>query len=41
MQACIIELLNKVMKSDKMRGLTFYFFFSTCFINSTMQEHEC
>ena len=38
----LLILLNKLGKSDKMRGLqTFYRFWATSLINSITQEHTC
>ena len=38
----LLNLLNKLGKSDKMRGLpSLYLFFATSLINSIIQEHEC
>ena len=37
----LVNLLNELGKRDKMRGLPFYLFFATSFINSIIQEHEC
>ena len=38
----LLNLLNDLMKRDKMRGLrAFYIFFATSLINSIIQEHEC
>ena len=38
----ILNLLNKLGKKDKMRGLpSIYLFFATSSINSIIQEHEC
>ena len=37
----LLNLLNELEKSDKIRGLpTFYYFFATSLINSIIQEHE-
>ena len=38
----LLNLLNELGKSDKMRGLlSIYLFFPTSLINSIIQEHEC
>ena len=38
----LLNLLNVLRKSDKMRGLpAFYRFFAMSLINSTLQEYEC
>ena len=38
----LLNLLNELRKSDKMRGLSsVYYFFATSFINSIIQAHEC
>ena len=38
----LLNLLNELGKSDKMRGLSsILYFFATSLINSIMQEHEC
>ena len=37
----LLNLLNELGKSDKMRGLPLYYFFATSLINSIIQEHEC
>ena len=39
----LLNLLNKLGKSDKMRGLpdSLSFFFATSLINSIIQEQEC
>ena len=39
----VLNLLNKLGKRDKMRGLLsiFSLFFATRLINSIIQEHEC
>ena len=39
----LLNLLNKLGKRDKMRGLPsiFFSFFRTSLINSIIQEHEC
>ena len=39
----LLNLLNKLRKKDKMRGLPsiLSFFFATSLINSIKQEHEC
>ena len=38
----LLNLLNKLRKSNKMRGLlSIYLFFATSLINSIIQEHEC
>ena len=38
----LLNLLNELGKSDKMRGLrAFYYFFATSLINSIKQEHKC
>ena len=36
----ILNLLNKLMNRDKMRGF-YLFFFAKSLINSIIQEHEC
>ena len=37
----LLNLLNKMRKIDKMRGLlAFYRFFATSLTNSIIQEHE-
>ena len=39
----LLNLLNKLRKRDKMRGLPsiLLFFLATSLINSIIQEHEC
>ena len=38
----LLNLSNKLGKSDKMRGLpSILCFFATSLINSIIQEHEC
>ena len=39
----LLNLLNELGKSDKMRGLPsiLSLFFATSLINSIIQEHEC
>ena len=38
----LLNLLNKLGKNDKMRGLlSIYHFFATSLINSIIQEHKC
>ena len=38
----LLNLLNKLGKRDKMRGLqSILFLFATSLINSIIQEHEC
>ena len=38
----LLNLLNKLGKRDKMRGLPQHFIsFATSLINSIIQEHEC
>ena len=38
----LLNSLNELGKSDKMRGLSSFFnTFATSLINSTIQEHEC
>ena len=38
----LLNLLNELSKSDKMRGLpAFYVFFATSLISSLIQEHDC
>ena len=38
----LLNLLNELWKTDKMRGLpSIYLFFATSLINSIIQEHEC
>ena len=38
----LLNLLNELEKTDKMRGLlSILFFFATSLINSIIQEHEC
>ena len=38
----LLNLLNELGKSDKMRGLpSIYGFFATSLINSIIQEYEC
>ena len=39
----LLNLLNNLEKSDKMRGMSsfLYFFFAKSLINSIIQEHEC
>ena len=39
----LLNLLNKLRKRDKMRGLPsiLSFFFATSLINSIIQEHKC
>ena len=38
----LLNLLNELGKSYKMRSLpAFYYFFATNLINSIIQEHEC
>ena len=38
----LLNLLNKLRKRDKMRGLlSIYLFFATSLINSIIQGHEC
>ena len=38
----LLNLLNQLVKSDKMRDLPcIYCFFATSLINSIIQEHEC
>ena len=43
MSACVLlNLLNKLRKRGKMRGLPSIFrFFATSLLNSIIQEHEC
>ena len=36
-----LNLLNKLRKIDKMRGLLSIFFFATSLINSIIQEYKC
>ena len=39
---CLLNLLNELGKSDKMRGLpSILSLFTTGLINSIIQEHEC
>ena len=38
----LLNLSNKLGKSDKMQGLpNIYHFFATSLINSIIQEHQC
>ena len=37
----LLNLLNKLRKRDKMRGLQSIFSFSPSLINSIIQGHEC
>ena len=38
----LLNLLNELVKRDKMLGLpSIYLFFATSLINSMIQEHEC
>ena len=38
----LLNLLNELRKTDKMRGLPSIFrFFAVSLINSIIQEHEC
>ena len=37
----LLNLLNELIKRDKMRGLQSILFFSTSLIKSIIQEHEC
>ena len=38
----LLNLLNELGKSDKMRGLpSISIFFATSLINTIIQEHEC
>ena len=38
----ILNLLNKLMKRDRMQGLlSIYLFFAAIVINSIIHEHEC
>ena len=37
----LLNLLNKLRKSNKMRRLTVYLFFAMSLIYSIIQEHEC
>ena len=37
----LLNLLNELGKSDKMRGSSILLLFATSLINSIIQEHEC